>query len=89
MNSWRIYILLCSDGSLYTGSSPDPKARFLAHKKGKGAKYTKSHPPTKLLYTEEYQTKGEALKREAEIKTWSRQKKIQSLKLKVRLALKD
>ena len=47
-----VYILLCRGGSLYTGISNDPEQRFLEHQKGKGGKYTWSHKPIKILYTE-------------------------------------
>ena len=80
---WFVYILLCSDNSLYTGYSDDPEKRFLEHKKGKGAKYTKSHKPLKIAYTERFATKSEALKREIEIKSWPREKKIRILSLKL------
>ena len=80
---YYIYILLCSNNSLYTGYSDDPQKRFLEHKNGKGAKYTKSHKPLKIIYTEKFKTKSEALKREAEIKSWSRAKKIKTLNLKL------
>lgn len=78
---WYVYILLCADNSLYTGYSDDPEKRFLEHKNGKGAKYTKSHKPLKIVYQEEFKTKSEALKREIEIKSWPREKKIKELKL--------
>lgn len=81
MNTWFVYILLCEDNSLYTGISPDPQQRFLAHQTGKGAKYTKSHKPIKLIYQEAATTRSEALKREIHIKSWSREKKIRKLKL--------
>lgn len=77
-----VYILLCSDGSLYTGSSNDPDKRFEDHKNGKGARYTRSHPPLKIIYRETLESKSAALKREIEIKSWSRAKKIKELKLK-------
>jgi putative endonuclease len=80
---WYVYILLCKDGSLYTGSSNNPQKRFLHHKEGKGGKYTRSHKPIKLLYTEQHPDKSSALKRELQIKGWSRKKKIEILKLKV------
>lgn len=78
---WFVYVLLCQDKSLYTGISTDPKARFLAHKSGKGGKYTKSHKVLKLLYSEQVANKSSALKRELEIKSWPRAKKIQQLHL--------
>ncbi|HSW48258.1 MAG TPA: GIY-YIG nuclease family protein [Candidatus Saccharimonadales bacterium] len=78
---WYMYILLCSDNSLYTGSTNDPEKRFLTHKIGKGGKYTRSHKPLRIIHTEEFATKSEALKREAKIKSWSRPKKLNYLKL--------
>ncbi len=80
---WFVYILLCSDNSLYTGTSDDVEKRFQDHLSGNGAKYTRSHKPVKIVYTESFPTRGEALSREAEIKSWSRSKKIEILKLKL------
>lgn len=79
---WHIYILLCEDGSLYTGYSNDVEQRFSDHKNGKGGHYTRSHKPVKLIYQETSETKSKALKRERQIKGWSREKKIEILKLK-------
>ena len=76
-----VYVLLCSDQSLDTGISPDPQRRFLAHIKGKGGAYTRSHKPIKIVHLEKYPDKSSALKREAEIKSWSKQNKIRRLKL--------
>lgn len=78
---WFIYILLCSDGSFYTGSSKNPDVRFSDHKKGKGGKYTRSHKPIKIIYTERLESKPAALRRESQIKSWNRQKKIKILNL--------
>lgn len=78
---WFVYILLCEGGSLYTGYSNDVKQRFLDHKDGKGGHYTRSHKPLKLIYQEQFETQSEALKREKQIKGWSREKKIRILKL--------
>lgn len=77
------YVLLCDDGSFYTGSSSNAEERFLTHQEGEGGRYTKLHKPTKLLYTEEFETKSEAVRREFQIKGWSHNKKIRVLKLKV------
>jgi len=82
---WYVYILLCSGNSLYTGASPDPQQRFETHKAGKGSKYTRSHKPVKIIYQEQLATKSEALKRENEIKSWPRQKKIKTLNLQTKL----
>jgi putative endonuclease len=70
-----VYILLCQDGSYYTGSTNNVKKRFKDHLAGKGARYTKSHKPVKIVYKEKFTTKSEALKREAEIKSWPRKRK--------------
>ena len=73
---WFVYILLCKDMSLYTGISTDPDRRFLEHVSQKGGHYTRAHPPIKRVYLEKIATKSAALKREHEIKSWSRQKKL-------------
>jgi len=70
-----VYILLCKDGSYYIGSSNDVEKRFKDHLDGNGGRYTRSHKPQKLVYKEELATKSEALKREAELKKWTRAKK--------------
>lgn len=72
---WYTYILLCSDGSLYTGSTNDVEKRFKDHISGHGARYTKSHEPVKIIYQEKFESKSEALKREAEIKKLSKKEK--------------
>jgi putative endonuclease len=77
---WFVYILKCSDNSLYTGYTNNVKKRFETHKLGKGGKYTRSHKPVKIVYKEKLQTKVDALKREREIKSWSREQKLQILK---------
>lgn len=69
------YIVKCSDGSLYTGWTNDVEKRVKAHNNGKGAKYTKSRAPVKLVHVEEFDTKEEAMKREYEIKHMRRQEK--------------
>jgi len=68
VNSWHVYIVECADGSLYTGISTDVDARVSQHNEGKGAKYTRSRAPVKLVYMEPAETKGEALRREIAIK---------------------
>jgi len=76
-----VYVLLCSDRSLYTGSSNNPEKRFQDHKNGKGGKYTRSHTPLRILYCEQLESKSAALKKELMIKSWSRAKKIKILQL--------
>ena len=75
-----VYILECSDGTLYTGWTNDIDKRFKAHNDGKGAKYTKGRRPLKLVYLEELETKSEALKRENKIKKMTKDKKRQLIK---------
>ncbi len=70
-----MYILLCSDGSYYTGSTIDLERRLTQHKNGKGANHTKNHLPVELVYYEEYQRIDEAFYREKQIQGWSRKKK--------------
>lgn len=79
---WQIYILECVDSSLYTGSTNNLEKRISDHQNGKGGKYTRSHIPVKLIYWENFETKSQALKREAEIKSWSREEKIRLIKSK-------
>ena len=70
------YILKCSDGTYYTGWTNDLDKRLKAHNGGKsGAKYTRNRRPVTLVYYEEFETKGEAMKREAAIKKLSRKEK--------------
>ena len=71
-----VYILLCADGSLYTGWTNDLKKRVAAHNAGKGAKYTKARRPVTLVYSEAFETKQQAMRREWEIKRLSRQEKL-------------
>lgn len=69
------YILLCSDGTFYTGWTNDLEKRLKDHNSGKGAKYTRARLPVRLVYSETFETKPEAMKREAAIKKLSRAKK--------------
>lgn len=71
-----VYILECSDQTLYTGWTTNVENRIARHNLGKGAKYTSSRYPVTLKYVESYQTKREALKREYEIKQLSRKEKL-------------
>jgi len=71
-----VYIVQCADGTLYTGWTTDLPGRMEAHNSGAGAKYTRGRGPVRLLYSETFETKGEALKREHQIKKLERQKKL-------------
>ncbi|MBQ2678037.1 MAG: GIY-YIG nuclease family protein [Firmicutes bacterium] len=76
-NKNYVYIVECCDGSLYTGWTTDVDKRVEAHNSGKGAKYTRSRRPVKLVYTEELPTKEDAFSREAAIKKLTPVKKRQ------------
>ncbi|BBE31899.1 hypothetical protein OSSY52_20400 [Tepiditoga spiralis] len=69
------YILKCSDGSYYTGSTNDLQKRLIQHQDGNGANYTRKRLPVKLVYYEEYSRVDEAFYREKQIQGWSRKKK--------------
>ncbi|PLY00472.1 MAG: hypothetical protein C0623_07260 [Desulfuromonas sp.] len=72
---WSVYILRCADGSYYTGHTKDVAKRLAVHNSSKGAKYTRSRQPCEVIFTEQHATKSAALKRECQIKSWSRSKK--------------
>lgn len=71
-----VYIIECGDKSLYTGITNDLIRRFNEHKNGSGGHYTSSKEIMKIVYTEEHPDRSSALKREAQIKGWTRQKKL-------------
>lgn len=70
-----VYILQSSDGRYYAGYTTDLNRRMKEHRAGKGAKFIRGFGFDKLLYHEEYSTRSQALKREAEIKKWNRARK--------------
>jgi putative endonuclease len=70
-----VYIILCNDGTFYTGYTKNVKEREKLHLSGRGAKYTKSHPPTKVSYIETFPLRTEAMRRERAIKKLSHQQK--------------
>ena len=72
---YSVYILQCADGTYYTGIALDAEARYLKHNSGLGAKYTRGRRPVRLIYREDGYTRGEALRREREIKKLSRAEK--------------
>ncbi len=71
------YIVQCSDGTYYTGWTTDPERRISQHNKGKGAKYTSTRRPVKLVYLEPQPNRVAAMKRELEIKKMKRGKKME------------
>ena len=72
---YHVYIVLCDDGSYYTGYAKDVKHRIEQHRKGQGARYTRMHKPEKTVYMEKFNNRSEAMKREREIKQLSHNKK--------------
>ena len=75
-NKHYFYILICKDNTLYCGYSNDLNNRVNVHNSGKGAKYTRSRIPVKLVYFETFDTKSKALKRECEVKKLNRNQKL-------------
>ena len=71
-----VYLIQCEGGSIYTGITTDVQRRFKEHQDKVGGHYTRAHKVEKILYTEECQTRSDALKREAEIKKFTRDKKL-------------
>ena len=79
---YYVYILLCKDGSYYTGYARDMKSRLEQHRKGQGARYTRMHKPERVVYIEEFSSRSRAMERERRIKKLSHRKK-QELKILV------
>jgi len=71
MTQWFVYILRCTDNSLYTGTTTDIDARVRTHNAGKGAKYTRGRRPVVLVYTEAVEGRGTALRREHTVRCLS------------------
>lgn len=74
-SKWYLYILRCSDNTLYTGITTDVEKRLETHRSGKGAKYTRGRTPLTLVYREECGSHSHALRRELEIKRLTRPEK--------------
>ena len=75
-NPYFVYVLECGDGTLYTGVTTDVARRLSEHQSGTGAHYTRARGARRILYTEAQPSRSAALKREAEIKSWTRAKKL-------------
>lgn len=73
---YYVYLLQCADDSIYTGITTDVERRLREHKAGTGGHYTRSRQAKKVLYTERYATRSEALRREVRIKKLPRDKKL-------------
>lgn len=76
MSDWTVYVLRCRDGSLYTGATTDLDRRLAAHRAGRGAAYTRSRRPLRLVFTERVPDRSAALRREAAIKRLPRRAKL-------------
>ncbi|MCQ8106312.1 GIY-YIG nuclease family protein [Methylomonas sp. SURF-2] len=85
---WSVYIILCSDGSLYTGISTDVERRFLQHLNGKGAKFFRGRQPLNVAYRETNYSRADACRRESAIKKMRRAEKW-ALIQQNRLLLRD
>lgn len=73
---WRVYILRCGDGSLYTGVTNDLERRLALHESGRGAAYTRGRLPLTIVYQEAADGRGQALRREAQLKRLTRKAKL-------------
>lgn len=80
--TFHVYILRCSDGSLYTGWTTDVAARVQQHSCKKGAKYTRSRLPVELVYVEKLPSQRRAMQREREVKSFSRLQKLRLVQLR-------
>lgn len=74
--NWHVYIILCSDNTLYTGITTDPERRFEQHATGRGAKYFRGRQPLRVVYRESGHSRSSAGRREAEIKGMTRAEKF-------------
>jgi putative endonuclease len=74
--SWWLYLLVCRDGRTYAGIATDVAARFAVHSSGKGAKFTRSNPPVRVLGAQSFGSKSEALKAEAALKKLDRAQRM-------------
>ena len=77
---WYVYIIKCSDNTLYTGITTDINKRLIAHNKGKGAKYTRSRIPVRLVALFEAENRSKASQEEYRIKQLTRTKKIELIR---------
>jgi len=76
-NTWIVYIIKCSDNSLYTGITIDLSRRIEEHTNNIGAKYTKGKAPFQIIHTESFSNRSEATKRELEVKKMKRIAKLE------------
>lgn len=74
--TWRVYMIACRGGKIYTGTALDPEARFRAHREGKGAAFTRANPPVALLRSVAFKNRSEACRAEAALKKLPREGKL-------------
>ena len=80
MKRWTLYILKCSDRSLYTGITTDLEKRVKRHNEGRASKYTRSRKPVKIAYAETFSSESAARRKEIEVKNLSRHNKLRMIK---------
>jgi putative endonuclease len=73
--AWFVYLLECASGRIYTGATPDLARRLHAHRNGRGARFTRMDPPSRLLASQKFASHGEALQAEARVKRLTAAKK--------------
>ncbi|MFQ6075546.1 MAG: GIY-YIG nuclease family protein [Candidatus Bathyarchaeia archaeon] len=81
---YYVYVILCEDGSFYTGYTKDLDLRMKLHMNGKGARYTRMHTPKKLVYVEEFDSRAEAVKRERMIKKLNHRQKLELINSRIK-----
>ena len=88
-SKWHLYLIRTKKGHLYTGVTQDVQRRFKEHQEGgaKGAKYLRGKAPLKLVFHKKIGNRSQALKTEAEIKKWPKEKKESLVKKDIRLTL--
>lgn len=80
VGNFHVYIVRCSDGSYYTGYSPDLKRRIALHNAGRGAKYTRARRPVKLVWSRKFRYFKTAIKAEVAVKKLNRAQKAKLIK---------
>ncbi len=84
-----VYVILCKDGSFYTGYTKNVEDRARQHADGRGARYTKMHPPKKVAYVEQFESRSEAMRREKTIKKLNHAQKEDLVKAQKQQKKKD
>ncbi|MGA9387489.1 MAG: GIY-YIG nuclease family protein [Candidatus Bathyarchaeia archaeon] len=82
---YYVYVILCDDGSFYTGYTKNVGSRMRLHVNGKGARYTRLHKPKRLVYTEEFNSRAEAMRRERRVKAMRHDGKLRLMRCQARV----